>query len=635
MAANKSVNIGQVKVEEVVNRWLVEYYFSLTVEFFKNQQYADFCAIRDMLDEVLERPIESVDDMPLKIRVLQFLSRINEGEKLDVCFEPDQSKTPLESALNLLESMKANFQIPQADFDYVSTLLKEMILVIFIKNGVFDKAKAALTLYFPSPGNEKRATLMNLICQKSNKHKVINQINFPQFRKEMLCFCQKLCPFTVPFLHKAALSLVESRIEVERDGAVRSDEQEEASPSYSPQVNGFQFRSRPFRRSIFIQKSKLEVAYKALAQCLEEKTFSDLEQEVEEESQKRVCLSLERCTDSVRGATQNSEQEALFQRKSVSPMEASPADQMTQTGGGRQAAAGSLSKTLYTVARFVVEPDSQPSSQCTTATEDLEVETRTTDSPQMPSPSNQELSTLQFSNSEREHSRPRRKLPRRGSNTESRASTSFIECSSDSEGESPPSGKKELEQPNESSSKQADRSREASEIKDEQQAHTNVSKSPKKRPLKWISKSSKACDPSSGEHVCMSDSSLDTSADVSSPDAVPQKSSTPHKDGQSKIPIKSLWRGHKNITEEKETWIDEDSLFPSIKKRGSGSNESTISNSGNRRRWTESETENLIQGVKKFGEGNWSKIKAYYSFNERTNVNIKDRWRTLKNKKVV
>uniref|UniRef100_A0A096LT12 Telomeric repeat-binding factor n=1 Tax=Poecilia formosa TaxID=48698 RepID=A0A096LT12_POEFO len=462
MAANKSVNIGQVKVEEVVNRWLVEYYFSLTVEFFKNQQYADFCAIRDMLDEVLERPIESVDDMPLKIRVLQFLSRINEGEKLDVCFEPDQSKTPLESALNLLESMKANFQIPQADFNYVSTLIKEMILVIFIKNGVFDKAKAALTLYFPSPGNEKRATLMNLICQKSNKHKVINQINFPQFRKEMLCFCQKLCPFTVPFLHK------------------------------------------------------------------------------------------------------------------------------------------------------------------------------------MPSPSNQELSTLQFSNSEREHSRPRRKLPRRGSNSASRlaylhlplASTSFIECSSDSEGETPPSGKKELEQPNESSSKQADRSREASEIKDEQQAHTNVSKSPKKRPLKWISKSSKACltsDPSSGEHVCMSDSSLDTSADVSSPDAVPQKSSTPHKDGQSKIPIKSLWRGHKNITEEKETWIDEDSLFPSIKKRAFDA----FSKFQLLQRWTESETENLIQGVKKFGEGNWSKIKAYYSFNERTNVNIKDRWRTLKNKKVV
>lgn len=63
---------------------------------------------------------------------------------------------------------------------------------------------------------------------------------------------------------------------------------------------------------------------------------------------------------------------------------------------------------------------------------------------------------------------------------------------------------------------------------------------------------------------------------------------------------------------------------------------STISNSGQRKRkWTESETQKLKDGVKKFGEGNWSKIKAYYKFKDRTNVNLKDRWRTMKKSKIV
>lgn len=51
--------------------------------------------------------------------------------------------------------------------------------------------------------------------------------------------------------------------------------------------------------------------------------------------------------------------------------------------------------------------------------------------------------------------------------------------------------------------------------------------------------------------------------------------------------------------------------------------------------WTEAETQKLIKGVGKFGAGNWSKIRAYYSFNDRTNVNLKDRWRTLKKTNMV
>lgn len=47
-------------------------------------------------------------------------------------------------------------------------------------------------------------------------------------------------------------------------------------------------------------------------------------------------------------------------------------------------------------------------------------------------------------------------------------------------------------------------------------------------------------------------------------------------------------------------------------------------------KWSDSETKMLEEGVKMFGEGNWNKIREYYDFNGRTNVNLKDRWRTMK-----
>lgn len=53
---------------------------------------------------------------------------------------------------------------------------------------------------------------------------------------------------------------------------------------------------------------------------------------------------------------------------------------------------------------------------------------------------------------------------------------------------------------------------------------------------------------------------------------------------------------------------------------------------GSRKKWRDTEDKNLMEGIKVFGEGNWKNILDEYNFSNRTAVNLKDRYRVLKQK---
>ncbi|KAF7656957.1 hypothetical protein LDENG_00034030 [Lucifuga dentata] len=635
MAAKETINTEQTDVESVISRWLVDYYVSLSIELFKKGLYSDFCAVRNILNGVVNRNhMEWTDQTLTKYRLLLFLSRINEGDRLDQSFESDRSVTPLESAIILLEDTKSDSSILQQEIENAITSIQEMLVVICIKNSMFKKAKQVLKHF---PKGSKKAIFMDLISQNGKNHEILEQVTFSEFKEKMLEFCQRLCPFTATFLYKAATELISKRHGREEQEGKKADEQDTSDLPSALQIS---IRTVSCNQ-IIIQKTRLKAAYVALVAGTDGQTFDQVQEEMETESEERKeNLYLHLTLSPIEMMDVESQQEEHFQKDSGSPMEASPADQAL-SDAVPQPETDLLSKEtstlrkrrLHTVAQLVMEPDSQGSSQCLVASQELEAEVRIEESAQSVAISNKE--DLQSSRTESEVTKPVRKHSRKTSKRRNKNSA----ISSDSEDDTHAAAATSMctqavsnQFTNTSSSKNSTEFKQtSSDMEEDPRGSVASSKIPLRKHCKQQASSAHSMSLSNTDEIIIEDTSLDSSPNLFPDHPAPQESSTPQDSAKKMGAFHKKWkRLFDDAKESKDTWSDEELLFSS-ETRKDDDNKSTISNSSQKRKkWTNKETQMLKEAVEKFGEGNWNKIKAYYPFKGRTNVNLKDRWRTMK-----
>ncbi|KAL2076880.1 hypothetical protein ACEWY4_027527 [Coilia grayii] len=192
----------RLKHLKVVNRWCLDFYVAEALDAFRDDEYTLFSQIREHLQSLLEMPIEVHSSLTMKLLVMQFLSRIYDGDKLGTEFEAEGPVTPLESAMTVLEKICEEVELPQSDLERFHTSLREMVVIVCIKSKDFAKAKEMLQKHFPTRNKPKgKAKLLwDLVQRRCSSHPALEQPSYSQFRQNTLDFIERVYTMPQPFL---------------------------------------------------------------------------------------------------------------------------------------------------------------------------------------------------------------------------------------------------------------------------------------------------------------------------------------------------------------------------------------------------------------------------------------------------
>ncbi|XP_027639723.1 telomeric repeat-binding factor 2 isoform X2 [Falco peregrinus] len=151
---------------------------------------------------LLLRPLDKEPTVIQMLRVMQLLSRIEEGENLDCAFDKELELTPLESAIGVLELVQREFSIAEKTMEDVQQRVKEAAVIVCIKNGEFDKASKIVKRHMGKEpkSQKKRDKFLTVIQEKNLTHPLVRNFSYKNFQQSVFQFVKTYVDDSEPLL---------------------------------------------------------------------------------------------------------------------------------------------------------------------------------------------------------------------------------------------------------------------------------------------------------------------------------------------------------------------------------------------------------------------------------------------------
>ncbi|KFQ79872.1 Telomeric repeat-binding factor 2, partial [Phoenicopterus ruber ruber] len=151
---------------------------------------------------LLVRPLEKEPMVARMLRIMQLLSRIEEGENLDCTFDKESELTPLESAIGVLELIQREFSVAEKTMETVQKMVKEAAVIVCIKNREFDKASKIVKRHMGKDprSQKKRNELLTIIREKNFTHPMVKNFSYKNFQQSVFQFLKTYVDDSEPLL---------------------------------------------------------------------------------------------------------------------------------------------------------------------------------------------------------------------------------------------------------------------------------------------------------------------------------------------------------------------------------------------------------------------------------------------------